>query len=713
MKALLIALIPALLVSAVSAVDTGYIFGTVVDAATGSPLPYANVVVVGTKLGGMTLADGSFSIYGVPAGTYIVKVMMMGYKPATKEGVRVVASKGTKVEFAMKEHIVGRTQEIVVSAEQCQIDVKSTDVQARITKKDELKELPIDDVVEAIALKGGIVRTGDELHVRGGRSGSVQFQIDGIPAHDPLGGSGRGHRHKKHPKKPPCRPKLVCIQQRPYHNTEEYAPIEENDFLPVIGNPLSTFSIDVDAASYANVRRFIMEDRLPPRDAVRVEEFINYFDYDYEKPEDEVPFSINLEYAVCPWNEEHTLVHIGLQGEELDEEDRRPSNLVFLIDVSGSMRPENKLPLLKKAFLLLADQLADDDQVAIVTYAGEAQVPLNPTPGYKRNEIKYAIGRLHAGGSTAGYSGIQMAYGLAVESFIPGGNNRVILATDGDFNVGVSSTSELVEMIEEKRELGIFLTVLGFGMGNYKDGRLEQIADKGNGNHAYIDNLLEAKKVFVDDLTSTLYTIAKDVKIQVEFNPVKVASYRLIGYENRMLKKEDFADDRKDAGEIGAGHSVTALYEIVPIYYGDAGGKDGATHDMDVGGAGTAPESGMPVGNGMKYVETRLSQAAYGDEVVTVHVRYKKPEGDTSRLITKVIAGEPVEVMEASDDLRFASAVTMYAMILRESTHMRGVGLDYVKDLAKGARGDDENGYRAEFIRQVERTELIVGLANR
>ncbi len=706
MKVLIMVLIPALLISAVSAVEVGYIHGAIIDGATGEPLPYAIVFVVGTKKGGMALTDGSFCIYGVPAGTYKLQVMMMGYAPITKEGVKVVASKGTRIDFKMKEMIVGTTPEIVVESDQVQIDICAADVQHTAVTIEELFELPIDDVVEAIALKGGIVRTGDQLHVRGGRSGNILFQLDGVPLTSRRssgssisgcgsGGGGHSRRRKKHEGPPP----LMCIPGRQYYNTEEYAHIDENDFLQVIGNPMSTFSIDVDVASYANARRFIMADKLPPNGAIRVEEFINYFNYDYEKPEGDVPFSINLEYAVCPWYAEHNLVHIGLQGEELAEEDRQQSNLVFLIDVSGSMRPQNKLPLLKKAFLLLADQLADDDQISIVTYSGHARVLLKSTPGRKKNKIKYAIRRLHAGGSTAGYSGIQLAYDMAVKSFIPGGNNRVILATDGDFNVGVSSTSELIEMIEKKRELGIYLTVLGFGIGNYKDGRLEQLADRGNGNHAYVDNLLEAKKVFVDDLTATLYTIAKDVKIQVEFNPAKVASYRLIGYENRLLKRKDFADDKKDAGEIGAGHTVTALYEIVPA----AGGTDAGSEEDD-----------PLMADDLKYVETRVRPDAVNtDEVLTVRVRYKKPDGDTSKLITTVITGEPAAAAASSDNLRFSAAVAMYAIILRESEHGGGMSLEDVGVLAKGARGDDKHMYRAEFIRQVELTGLIIGLASK
>ncbi len=664
MKALLIAIIPALIVSAVSAVETGSICGTVFSGDTGAPLPYANVVVVGTNLGGMTLKDGTYCIHGIPAGTYTIKVMMMGYRPVDKHDVVIIAGTKSTLDFEMEGTIVGKTQEIVVESQQMRIDIKSSGVKHGSSKRS-----------APLPLRGGIVRTGSGVHVRGGRSGRISYQAPGC-----------------------FKPRYYCRPPRYRPNTEEYAEIDENGFMSVIGNPLSTFSIDVDAASYANARRFIMADRLPPKNAIRVEEFINYFDYDYKKPQGEAPFSINLEYAVCPWNPKHNLVHIGLQGEELIEEDRRPSNLVFLIDVSGSMKPENKLPLLKKAFLLLVDELSDDDQIAIVTYACHAGVALEPTFGRDRGKIKRAIRRLRASGSTAGHAGIQLAYELADSYFIPGGNNRVILATDGDFNVGVSSTPELVEMIEEKRESGIFLTILGFGIGNYKDEKLEKLADRGNGNHAYIDNLLEAKKVFVDDLTSTLYTIAKDVKIQVEFNPVKVASYRLIGYENRLLAKEDFADDTKDAGEIGAGHSVTALYEIVPAEYGDY----------------EVLEDGTFVPDDLKYTETKLSpEAMEGDEIVTVHVRYKEPDGDTSRLITNVVSGDPVAVDASSDDLRFSAAVAMYAMILRKSVHVGGIQLDNVHDLAKGAIGDDEHMYRAEFIRQVERTSLIIGLASK
>ncbi|MCH8873590.1 VWA domain-containing protein, partial [candidate division KSB1 bacterium] len=389
------------------------------------------------------------------------------------------------------------------------------------------------------------------------------------------------------------------------HNTEEYSKINDNVFLSPGTNPLSTFSIDVDAASYANVRRFLNSGQLPYKDAVRIEELVNYFNYDYEDPKGEHPFSVTTEVSQAPWNPDHKLVHIGLQGKKLDYEDMKPSNLVFLVDVSGSMKSPNKLSLLKSAFKLLVKNLDDRDRIAIVAYAGAAGLVLPSTPVKERSTILSALDKLEAGGSTAGGAGIKLAYKVAKENLIEDGNNRVILATDGDFNVGVSSTSELVRTIEEKRNDGIFLTICGFGMGNYKDGRMESISNAGNGNYFYIDNILEAEKVFVKEMRATLFTIAKDVKIQIEFNPAKVQAYRLIGYENRMLKSEDFNDDKKDAGELGAGHTVTALYEIIPV-----GVKSDFIKSVDE----------------LKYQKGEVTNQASSDELMTVKLRYKKPK---------------------------------------------------------------------------------------
>jgi len=470
----------------------------------------------------------------------------------------------------------------------------------------------------------------------------------------------------------------------PEFNTEEYGRITDNAYLDALNNPLSTFSIDVDTASYANIRRFLKQNQWPPKDAVRIEEMVNYFDYSYPRPRGEHPFAVVTEVSTAPWNPSHKLVHIGLQGKILDAVP--PSNLVFLLDVSGSMNSPEKLPLLKAAFKLLVKQLAPEDRISIVVYAGAAGLVLPATPGSKKDLILEAIDKLQAGGSTAGGAGIQLAYKTAQENFLKDGNNRIILATDGDFNVGVSSTGDLVRMIEEKRDQGIFLTILGFGMGNYKDNRMEQLADKGNGNYYYVDGLLEAKKVFVNDLRGTLFTIAKDVKIQVEFNPAKVKAYRLVGYETRLLAKEDFANDSKDAGELGAGHTVTALYEIVPY---------GAKEEIP----GIDP---------LKYQETKISPEAFrSKEMLTVKLRYKDPGGTASRLIEQPLIDAADALEKTSDDFRFAAAVAAFGMVLRDSEFKGKADLGVVLDLARGARGKDTFGYRAEFINLVEIASLI------
>lgn len=472
-------------------------------------------------------------------------------------------------------------------------------------------------------------------------------------------------------------------------NTEEYATIHENIFFETLKNPLSTFSIDVDNASYSNIRRFINLGQQPPKDAVRIEEMINYFTYDYAQPAGEDPFSVHTEISECPWNSDHRLVHIGLQGREIPTGHLPASNLVFLIDVSGSMSSPQKLPLVKTGFKLLVDKLRPQDRVAIVVYAGAAGVVLPPTAGDRKTEIMAAIERLQSGGSTAGGAGIIKAYELAEKNFIKGGNNRVILATDGDFNIGVSSNAAMERLIEEKRESGVFLTVLGFGTGNYKDAKMEILANKGNGNYAYIDNIMEAKKVFVNEFGGTLFTIAKDVKLQLEFNPARVKGYRLIGYENRMLKKEEFHDDKKDAGELGSGHSVTALYEIIP--------------------AGIQDSPYLARVDTLKYQQNpQINPAAYTtDELFTLKLRYKKPDGDTSKLIEKACFDKQLPLTRTSDNFRFSAAVASFGMLLRDSEFKGTASLEDVLELAKGAQGKDEEGYRAEFIRMIRSSQLV------
>lgn len=515
--------------------------------------------------------------------------------------------------------------------------------------------------------------------------GEVSSQTDAALAPAPMKRSSVVKYDRELPGKSAAEPAM-----KPDFSTEEYDIIRENAFKSTLQNPLSTFSIDVDTASYSNVRRFILANQMPPADAVRIEELINYFDYDYPEPGNEHPFSITTEIAQCPWNIKHRLVHIGLKGKSLNYEDLKPCNLVFLIDSSGSMQAANKLPLLKKSLRLLLNEIGQQDRIAIVAYAGSAGLVMSSTPATEKERIIDAIDSLQAGGSTAGGAGIELAYKVAVQNLIQGGNNRVILATDGDFNVGTSSTGELVRLIEEKRKKGIYLTILGFGMGNYKDGRMEQISNAGNGNYFYIDNIREAEKVFVREMRANMFTIAGDVKIQIEFNPTKISAWRLIGYENRVLAREDFDDDTKDAGELGAGHTVTALYELIPSGI-DSDAFDGASKPL-------------------KYQETRIREnAGQSDEIMTVKFRYKPIGSDGSQLLVNAVKDESVDAGQSSDNFRFSAAVAGFGMLLRDSKYRRNLTYEQVLKLAKSARGQDRSGDRSEFIRLVEICRLLSG----
>jgi Ca-activated chloride channel homolog len=462
---------------------------------------------------------------------------------------------------------------------------------------------------------------------------------------------------------------------------ERYAEISENPFLESSRAPLSTFSIDVDTASYANVRRFLNDGQLPPKDAVRIEELVNYFEYDYPQPSGDVPFSVNTDVATAPWNAKHKIVQIGLQGKKVSLDNVPPSNLVFLLDVSGSMT--SQLPMLKDSLRILVNQLSAKDRVAIVVYAGASGLVLPSTNN--KGEILNALNDLEAGGSTNGGAGIQLAYKVALDNFIQGGNNRVILGTDGDFNVGLSSDNELINLIENKRRSGVFLSVLGFGSGNLNDSMMEKLADKGNGNYAYIDSKDEAKKALGQQVAGTLYTIAKDVKIQVEFNPALIAGYRLIGYENRLLADKDFNDDKKDAGEIGAGHSVTALYEIVP--------------------AGTAIEN--PGVDELKYSKVERVETQFGNEMMTVKLRYKEPNANESKLLSVGVLDANKSMEAASENLRFASAVAQFGLILRDSRYKGNASFRNINNLAEGALGGDLRNYRNEFLNLVEKAQRL------
>jgi Ca-activated chloride channel homolog len=482
---------------------------------------------------------------------------------------------------------------------------------------------------------------------------------------------GEGAQPAVQPSLQPAAPSPVDRGPKDF-NTEGYDAIRESSFAKVLEEPLSTFSIDVDTASYANVRRFLRSGSLPPPDAVRIEELVNYFPYDYEGPRGDEPFAFATELSPCPWEGSHSLLRVALQARRISEAQLPPSNLVFLIDVSGSMEDDNKLPLVKESLKLLVRRLRQEDRISIVVYAGSAGIVLEPTQGSRKDRILKAIDELEAGGSTAGGEGIALAYDLARKSFIATGSNRVILATDGDFNVGASSDGELVRVIEEERRAGVFLTVLGFGMGNYKDSKMQKLADSGNGNYAYVDSLSEADKVLSRQMAGTLFTVAKDVKVQIEFNPARVGAYRLIGYEKRALAARDFADDAKDAGELGAGGSVTALYEL-------------------------EPPSGEASRGDLRYQSTRITGGGAA-ELMTLKFRYKRPDGDASSLTERPVEIAQRDIASCSADFRFAAAVAEWGLVLRGSAYKGSASIEQAASLARGALGRDPGGYRAEFL---------------
>jgi Ca-activated chloride channel family protein len=482
---------------------------------------------------------------------------------------------------------------------------------------------------------------------------------------------------------------INCIASPAASDNESYSTITENGFNTVKSNPLSTFSVDVDAASYSNVRRFINNGQLPPANAVRIEEMINYFSYNLPGPTNGEPVAIHTELSSAPWNTKHRLLRIGLKAVTIDANKLPPSNLVFLIDVSGSMGQLNKLPLVKASMKMLTAKLRPQDRVAIVTYAGHAGLALASTSGSQKETIMEAIDNLNAGGSTNGGEGIKLAYRIAKENFMRKGNNRIILATDGDFNVGPNSDEDMETLIVMERESRVAISIMGFGMGNLKDSKMETMADKGNGNYAYIDNITEARKALITEFAGTLFTVAKDVKLQMEFNPAKVQAYRLLGYEDRMLNKEDFNDDRKDAGDMGSGHTVTALYEIVP-----AGIKDDYAGSVDP----------------LKYQKTeRVSAGSGSGEMLTIKFRYKKNDSSASKMDLLTVKDRPEDFKSASADLRFAAAVAEFGMLLRNSQFKQQSTFDQVISIAKYAKGEDQEGYRSEFVRLAESAKLLAG----
>ncbi|MBA6153670.1 VWA domain-containing protein [Gelidibacter maritimus] len=666
------------------------ISGIVSSSSDGLPLPGASVMIKGTTIGTQTDFDGKYTLLASEGD--ILQFTYVGFK--TQE---IKLRKETMLNITLEADNTALEEVVVVGYGATRKSFLSRSDRRHQRKNGQVAQTLSGQIAGvnvghrqngAYPIRGNtsVIRNNKPLYIVDGIAVTSQENIDVISPNDiksttilksqeatamygARGANGVIIVNTKQGNYKPNYPELT--------NEESYAEITENQFERVSLSPLSTFSIDVDKASYSNIRRMINNGQKIPPDAVRIEEMINYFNYNYPQPTGQHPFSIHTEVAKTPWNVATKIVKIGLQGKSFKNEELPASNLTFLIDVSGSMNSANKLPLLKSAFKLLVNQLRAKDKIAIVVYAGAAGMVLPPTSGADKEKISNALNNLSAGGSTAGGAGIELAYEIAQENFIKNGNNRVILATDGDFNVGASSDKDMEKLIEEKRESGVFLSVLGFGFGNYKDSKLETLANKGNGNHAYIDTMQEAQKTFGKEFGGTLYTIAKDVKIQIEFNPKKVQAYRLIGYENRLLADEDFIDDTKDAGELGSGHTVTALYEVIPT-----GVKSDYLKDVD----------------DLKYTETTVAPE-YSDELFTVKFRYKKPNGVKSIEMAHI---QKDEVSEPSEDLRFAASVALLGMQLRASKFDNKATLKDITEMAKQGRGSDANGYRSEFIRLVE-----------
>ncbi len=683
----------------------------VVTDTNGSPLPSATILQIGTANGTTSDFDGKYSI-AVKTGD----VLIFSYLGYLSKQVTVANANTINVSLEQDQSL----DEVVVTVLGVEREKKKIKTSISTIKAENLTQASNPNVVNSLAgkvtglkikTKNNGINQSTRIVLRGNRSLSgtneALIVIDGkissakklanlpsknISSTNVIKGAGGSALYgsqgangviivttingaKKNAEIPKFVQKNKALQQK--FLNESYTKIHENKFNLATIDPLSTFSIDVDKAGYSNVRRMINNGQFIPSNAVKIEEMINYFDYNYPQPTGKHPFSINTEVVKTPWNKDTQLVKIGLQGKVYENKNLPAANLTFLIDVSGSMGNQNKLPLLKEAFKLLVNQLRDKDNVAIVVYAGAAGVVLKPTSGKHKDKIIEALDNLNAGGSTAGGQGIELAYKLAEKNFTKKGNNRVILATDGDFNVGASSNEAMEAMIVKKRETGVFLSVLGFGYGNYKDDKLEILADKGNGNHAYIDTMQEARRVFETEFGGTLFTIAKDVKIQVEFNPNQVQAYRLIGYENRLLEDEDFVNDAIDAGELGAGHTVTALYEIVPVGIESDYVKDAID---------------------LKYTNNQTVNNTYEDELFTVKFRYKQPDQDKS---IEMVHVQKNETSKATKDMNFASAVALFGMQLRESQFYNDTNINDVIALAEKGRGDDKSGYRAEFIRLI------------
>ncbi len=643
------------------------LFGKVLDSSNLEGIISAQVAVYKNNVfvcGTITDLNGNYKIENIEPGTYDLEAFYTLYPAVRKTGVLIKHGESTEVNFQLSEGVM--LDEVVIVEYKAPLIQQACTTQGKKVTVEQIRSMPTKNIAAISATSAGLTTKGkNQISVKGARTNEVNYYVDGVRINN---FSSKKEEDVK----------------RQYFGNEEYKFIPENEFVAPQNEPLSTFSIDVDRAGYSNVRRFIDNGVMPPIDAIRIEEMVNYFDYDYSQPKNSDPIALHSTLTSCPWNKEHELLHVGLKGKALDLTEVPRSNLVFLIDVSGSMGRVNKLPLVKSSFKMLLNKLREDDRVAIVTYAGNASVALESTTIAEKKKILQVLESLGSGGSTAGAQGIQSAYQIAEQNFIKNGNNRVILATDGDFNVGIRDVAELEAFIEKKKEGGVFLSVLGFGIGNYKDHKMQTLADKGNGNHAYIDNIQEARKVLISEFSGTLFTIAKDVKLQIEFNPEHVLAYRLIGYENRMLEKEDFNDDSKDAGELGAGHVVTAIYEII---------KSGS----------------QSVFNGkvdpLKYQKNKrkaIPVEALSDELATIKFRYKKPEGRRSKKVVSIVSTKSTPFEKCKADLRFSIAVAQFGLLLRQSKFIETGSYQNVVEIAQNARGEDLEGYRAEFIRLVK-----------
>ena len=637
--------------------------GKVTDSKSGEVLIFATVKVF--QAGKFiqrteTDIDGNYFFSAPPVGLIDIEVQYVGYEAIMIKNFEIKLGKDHRLDLKMNidNNILNEVQIVAYKVPLVEIDNTS---QGTTITAEKIRNLPTNSV-DAITTTaaGNSSSTGSEISVRGSRSNETVYFLDGVRVSGNL------------------IPQSEISNNTP--NTESYAKINENQFKFVTDEPLSTFALDVDRAAYSNVRRMLNYGQLPPADAVRIEEMINYFQYNYPAPKDKDIIGVTTNFTDCPWNKELKLLHVGVQSKKMDVKKMPLSNIVFLIDVSGSMSDDNKLPLVIASCKILLEQLRPDDKVAIVTYAGHAGVALQSTKASEKAKIIAALDGLESGGSTAGAQGIITAYQIAKENFITKGNNRVILATDGDFNVGISDNQSLEKLIEEKRSTGIFLSVLGYGMGNYQDDKMQILADKGNGNHAYIDNMQEANKVLHNEFGGTMYTIAKDVKFQIEFNPATVSYYRLVGYENRMLNKEDFNNDAKDGGELGLGHQMTAIYEI---------------------GTTASAADGILSVDPLKYQSNSNKDKNLGnlDELATIKFRYKEPDADKSKKWEQVIKNTLVSQSELNDDVRFAIAVAYGGLLLRDGQTLSSKSFAPMIEVATAAKGKDDDGYRNEFIK--------------